>query len=297
MLKVALIGLDTTHSIEFTRRMVGTDVPPEQCVHRLQPTMCMSFETPFQNREGLAARTEIMQSMGVRVTEDFDEAVRGADALMLEINDPALHLEYFMRVAALGKPVFLDKPFAPDMAQAHEICAVAAANGTKFFTASSLRFDPAVVAASAANPTPKRAYLWGPLGRALAGSSVVWYGVHTVEMLQRLMGRGATSVRAIPDVNGTVFVAEYGDGRRGVLEMTEGNYRYGGVLHCAKGGAETVFTIGADLAFYGAMVREIETFFHGESVGVALDDMLESMAILQAADRAYTSGESEPVER
>ena len=101
--KIALIGLDTSHSIAFPEiiKERGDNTP-------LEVISCLRFETPFQGKEGLDKRQEILEGMGIKVTEDFDEAVAGADALMLEVNDPAYHLEYFSRCATLGKPIFLD---------------------------------------------------------------------------------------------------------------------------------------------------------------------------------------------
>ena len=76
-IKIALIGLDTSHSIAFPEIIQerGDKTP-------LQVISCLRFETPFQNKEGLDKRQEILEGMGIKVTEDFDEAVAGADALM-----------------------------------------------------------------------------------------------------------------------------------------------------------------------------------------------------------------------
>ena len=59
------------------------------------------------------------------------------------------------------------------------------------------------------------AVTWGALGRAPAGSSIVWYGVHGVEMLRRALGRGARVVSAHPVSAGAVLVVEYASGATG----------------------------------------------------------------------------------
>ena len=111
-IKVAIIGLDTSHAVEFPKLMQDPAVPEQNQVHDLVATRCLRFETPFQNKEGLDKRQAYLESIGVMVTEDFDTAVADCDAIMIEINDPAKHLEYFEKCAGLGKPIFLDKPFA-----------------------------------------------------------------------------------------------------------------------------------------------------------------------------------------
>ena len=139
--KVAIIGLDTSHAVEFPKLMQDPAVPAENRVPELKATRCLRFETPFQNREGLDKRTQYLESIGVQVTEDFDTAVADCDAILIEINDPSLHLKYFEQCAALGKPVFLDKPFADTFGNAMKIMEIAEKHGTRFFTSSALRFD------------------------------------------------------------------------------------------------------------------------------------------------------------
>ena len=130
-LKIAIIGLDSSHSIEFARRMQAPDCPQDQRVAGMRALSCLRFETPFQDRQGLDERQAQLEFWGVRVTEDFDEAVADCDALFIVINDPQYHLEYFTRAAALGKPLFLDKPLADTVENGRQMCALATAAGWK----------------------------------------------------------------------------------------------------------------------------------------------------------------------
>ena len=63
--------------------------------------------------------------------------------------------------------------------------------------ASSLRFDANIVKAHEEMPQIDQGITWGPLGQAAAGSSIVWYGIHTFEMLEKIMGLGAIAVTAV----------------------------------------------------------------------------------------------------
>ena len=222
-IKVAVIGLDTSHAVEFPKFMQDPAFDPASRVDGMTVTRALRFETPFQNKEGLDKRQAYLESIGVKVTLDFEEAVADCDAVCLEINDAAYHLEYFRKCAALGKPVYLDKPFADTLDNATEILRIAKENNTRFFTASSLRYDDNIIEASKAMPQLDLGQTWGPLGHAAAGSSIVWYGVHTFEMLEKIMGPGAIAVTSVPDRQGVVCVVSYADGRRGVVELTKGN--------------------------------------------------------------------------
>ena len=123
--KIAIIGLDTSHSTELPKLMQDPKTPENLQVKELRTVSCLRFETPFQNKEGLDARQEYLESIGVTVTENFDEAVAECDAIIIAINDPSRHLEYFEKCAPLGKPIFLDKPFADTVKNMHKIIEIA----------------------------------------------------------------------------------------------------------------------------------------------------------------------------
>ncbi len=291
-IRVALIGLDTSHTIEFARRMQAPDCAPDQKVEGLRAVSCLRFETPFQNEAGLNARQAQLEGWGVKVTEDFDAAVTDCDALMLEINDPAYHLDYFARCAALGKPIFLDKPLADTGEAGHALVSIAENNGVNFFSASSLRFVPQLEEACAQLPAPQFATLFGPLGEAPSGSGIVWYGVHTFEMLQRAMGCGAQSVLVHRDGAGITAIVSYLANRRGVVELTNGASVYGGTLRDNKRAVPFV----ADMSrAYSDLLVLVADFFRTGQAPVALADTIEIMALLDAAERAAQSGKEEAV--
>lgn len=291
-IRIGMIGLDTSHSIAFTKCLQAPDCPPEQHVDGARVITCMRFETPFQDKEGLDKRQEQLEGWGVKVTESLDEVVADCDALMLEINDPAYHVEYFTKCAGLGKPIFLDKPMADTAANAKLIAKMAKDKGAKVFSSSSLRFVPALLAAIEAVETPMYTSTYGPLGKAPAGSSIVWYGVHAFEMLQRAMGRGAKSVLAHRDGAGVVSIIEYDNARRGVVELTEGAYAYGGSVRAPK----KAVNFSADNALlYTGQLKEVVKFFQGAEPVVTLEDAVEVTSMLDAAERSVKSGAAEKV--
>ena len=293
-IKVAIIGLDTSHSTAFPGLMVDPETNPDFKIDSLQPTRCLRFDTPFQSPEGLDKRQAYLEKIGVEVGTDFDWAVEGCDAIMLEINDPALHLEYFEKCATLGKPIFLDKPFADNWENTLKIVEIAKKNNVRYFTSSSLRFDADFSAAVKEWGKVNSATIWGPVGKAPAGSSVIWYGCHTVEMLETVMGRGAVAVSATEDRDGYVFHVIYGDGRRGVVDMSRTSWKYGAVVRHAESGTLKFSEVTCRIPFYCMLLKEIVKFLEGEQP-VSLEDALETMAVLDACDRAARSGKTEPV--
>jgi predicted dehydrogenase len=286
IVKVALIGLDTSHTIEFARRMAAPDCPADQRVGGLQPVSCLRFPTPFQGEGGLDDRQKVLEGWGIRVTTSLDEAVEGCDALMIEINDPARHLEYFTACASLGKMIFLDKPLADTIANGRRIFELAKARGVRVFSTSSLRLAPALGAACSQMPRPLFTHAYGPFGQAPAGSSLVWYGVHTFEMLERAMGPGAQSVLAKADGAGVTALVQYPENRRGVVELADGAWVYGG---CLRDRQRAVPFVSDPSRIYSDLLEQVAQFFRTGVAPVEPEDTLEVMAMLDAAQRSLDS--------
>lgn len=289
-IKVAIVGLDTSHSIQYGMRMNDPNCDPKMKVAGLKAVSCMRFETPFQDKKGLDGRQAELESWGVKVTEDFDECVADCDAIMLEINDPAYHVEYFEKAVKLGKPIFLDKPMADSYASGKKIYDLAKKYNARVFSASSLRYVTAVTEAKAAMNDPEFVAVYGAMGVAPAGSSVVWYGVHAMEMLQKLMGPGAVSVKAVDDEKGVVCIVKYKNGSRGIVELNTGSWIYGGVVR-TKGNA-LPFVVDMNMA-YTLELQEVANFFAGNEASVTMDDTLEVMDLLDTAQCSVDSGKEE----
>jgi predicted dehydrogenase len=293
-IQIALVGLDTSHSVEFARLIQG-NAPAELRIPGMHVRSCLRFPSPFHSEEGQNKRQAELESWGVQVTHDFDRALEGADAVFLEINDPSLHLEYFEKVASLGKPVFLDKPMAGNLADARSIARIARENGTLFFSSSSLRFLQSLQTLISEIPAADRKIVnvFGPLGIAAAGSSVVWYGVHTVEMLVALLGIGAGSVTAHRDPTGVTAVVEYADQRRAVVELTTKLFQYGGRVVMPQ--AIRTFDIGKEVLYHNLLVKIADFLKTGQSP-VPVQETLEVQAILGAIEQSLETGATASIE-
>ena len=291
--KVAMIGLDTSHCVEFARRMQDPECPYTQVVDGLETVTCLRFKTPFVTDEVLNERQAVLQKLGVRVTTSFEEAVADCEAIMIEINDPTLHLEYVEKCITLGRPIFLDKPLADTIENGRGIIRLVKEHHCKVFSASSLRFAPALRKAHATIPQPVVCHVFGAYGMAPAGSSIVWYGVHAFEMLQATLGSGATSVEVRKDRLGLSAHVDYADGRRGTVELTAGASSYGGYIMNKL--QSCPFVVDGQ-TLYTYLLREVEKYFRGTPAPLSLYyDTLAIMALLETAEKSFSSGKAEPV--
>jgi hypothetical protein len=89
-----------------------------------------------------------------------------------------------------------------------------------------------------------------------------------------------------------VAVVEYADAKRGVVELNEGSWLYGGCLRVKDKAAP--YIVNMSRAYSDELVL-VEKFFRGGEPPVAMEDALEVMAMLDAAERSVTSGKPEDV--
>lgn len=291
MFKLACIGLDTSHAVKFTELIQG----PAKKVDSLQVVSCMRFPSAFQSEADQDKRQEIVEKLGVKVTRSFEEAVKGVDGILVEINDPALHLEYFKMAAATGLPVFLDKPMSDTIENGRAIYDIAKKNNIRVWSSSSLRFTPEIRECAAAVKNPGLVNVFGPLGKAAAGSSLVWYGIHTFEMLMTLMGPGAQSVTARKDGKGVVTIVDYKDGRRGVAECNEGLFQYGGRAQSTEAAKSYLVDSSTAEILYSNLITAIADFFTKGAMPVPFEDTFEIQAMLNAAEKSVETGKTEKV--
>lgn len=290
MFKLALIGLDTSHSVEFSKRLQGHDLPDEQKIDGMKIISCYRMVSDFIDEEEANKRQAILESLNVKVTKDLASAVEGADGILIELNDPAVHLPFFEKIADFGLPVFLDKPFADTVENAEKIIEIAKEKNVRLWTCSALRFISSLAAAKKEIADPALCNVFGPLGKAAKGSDFIWYGIHTVEIMSTIMGSGAESVLAHKDSNGIVLTVQYTGNRRAVAQCNNDLYFYGGDLFSRD--KHTTFEFGADPLMYTNLLKQMKSFFLEEKQPIELNDSLEIQKILNAAEKSIESGQS-----
>jgi len=292
MIKVAMIGLDTSHSIAFPKCMQAPDCPESEKVPGLRVITCLRFLTPFTNAETLDKRQQQLEAWGIKVTTRLDEALEGCDAILLEINDGSLHREYFEKVAALGKPVFIDKPLATTLEDGRAIIALMHKHKTRVWSGSSLPFCPEVGEVAVRVPQVRYGHVFGVLSKAPSGDALIWYGVHVFEIIQRIMGSGAQAVRATENANGIVTVIDYGNGRQGLIETLNNCKQYGGYGGRAQSDTVTLPFVVKDASNKSLIVNEIRKYFEGGPAPVDMATTFEGLAMMVAARQSITTGQA-----
>jgi len=290
VLKVGLIGLDTSHAPAYARMLNDTSYTYHQSGARI---VC-AFPGGSPDVEASATRiekfTKQVASYGVEIVPDIPTLLKKVDAVILTSVDGRVHLQQVRPVIAAGKPVFIDKPMAASLADVKEIYRLANEAGVPCFSASSLRFFPELQQAlhdkSLGALTGCDAY--SPAKLEPHHPDLMWYGIHGVEMLFAAMGPDCHRVRRIFAEGTDIVVGEWADGRLGTFRgIREGKARYGAMLFGEKGVRHVAPETGK---LYYHLMKEILTFFRTGVSPISPEETTAMFRFMEAADVSKANG-------
>ena len=286
-LRVGVIGLDTSHAIEFTKLLNDPHAvaPRDGCrVVCAYPQGSATIESSASRIPGYTAE---MQKQGIAIVGSLDELIASVDAVLLETNDGQLHLEQVLPVLRARKPVFVDKPAAASLADVVAIYRAANHYQTPVFSSSALRFAPEALEARAGKLVGPvlGCDTFSPASLEPSHTDLYWYGIHGVEQLFTVMGTGCESVVRVSTPGTDLVVGTWRDGRIGTFRGTRtGKHLYGGTVFGEEGTASS-----GGYAGYAPLVDEIARFFKTGVPPVSAEETIEIYAFMSAADESKST--------
>jgi len=292
-IRVGLIGLDTSHAVAFTELLNDGSRPD----HVPGARVVAAFKGGSPDIEASRSRiekftAELRDKWHVELVDTIDALVERVDAVLLTSVDGRVHLEQARPVIAAGKPLFVDKPFTAGVHDAIEIARLARERNAPVFSSSSLRFTDEVLAIKK-DPRLGQvlgAITWGPATLEPHHPDLFWYGIHAVEMLYTYMGPGCERLTRTFSEGADVVVGQWNDGRIGVVRGERGgSYAFGQAVFGAKAvltepDPAVMSTIPPKRSSYYGLMTEIVEFFRTRRAPVRLDETIEIMAFMEAAD-------------
>lgn len=288
IIRIGLIGLDTSHVTAFTSRF--NDPKSKNHVPGAKVVAAFKGGSPdiASSRDRVDGFTKTLQEKyGVTIYPTIREVCDNVDAIMITSVDGRPHLEQALEVFKSRKPVFIDKPIAGSLKDAIAIKQAAKKNRVRCFSSSSLRWYPGVVeVAEAEVGEVKAVYSYGPASLEPSHPDLFWYGVHPTEALFTVIGRGCKTVSRTTTPDTDVVVGVWDDGKVGVLHGIR-NAKTGYKL--TKFGTKKIVEQkkGGD---YTPMLRLAVEFFRGGKPPVSLDETIEIFAFMEAADESKRRG-------
>ena len=288
VIRVGMIGLDTSHVTAFTSRFND----PKNKNHVPGVKVVAAFKGGSHDIPASADRVEkftkaLVEDYGVKLYDSIEEMCKHVDAVMLESVDGRPHLEQARPVFAAGKPMFIDKPVAGSLKDAIEIYKLSKKTGVPCWSSSSLRYYPGVVEVAEADVGKVRgAFSSGPATIEPKHPDLFWYGIHPTESLFTVLGTGVETVVRTHTNDTDVVTGTWSDGRVGVLY---GQRNQKTAFKVTKFGTKGIKyqESGGD---YTPMLREVVKFFQTGKVPVPMETTIEIYAFMEAADESKRQG-------
>ena len=212
--------------------------------------------------------------------ESMEELVREVDAiLVIAADNAAWHEEVCQLPLRSGKPVFVDKTFAPDLETGRRLFALAEDHRTPVFSSSAQRFCQSILDYRAAHPErPRFVSTVGP-------HSLDQYAVHQLEPIVALMGPGIRRVKGF-GVGSMVtqLILDYGDGR--LASFVQSPQPWAEFNFMVSDGETGQRLVSDDRDFYHNLAKAILDFFVHGVCPVPKEETLEILAVIDVARQA-----------
>lgn len=289
MIRLGMLDFDTSHAVEFTKRLNRKGVKNDQFVDGAEVVLACPGESKM-SPERIPGYVEEMKKLGVPLVDKPTDLIGKVDGMLIESLEGGVHLERARPFLEAGLPCFIDKPFTCSASDARKIAALSEKHKAPVFSSSSLRYAPELVAF---NDDAKKGkvlgvvshgtspYFEGKPGDVARNPGLFHYGIHAVEVLYAVMGPGCARVSCHHEKGADVVVGQWQDGRLATMRgIRAGAAGYGFLAFTEKGIRHV--TLGTAY-IYRELCKQIVAFFQARKSPVELATTIEMMGFMEAA--------------
>ncbi len=289
VVRLGMIGLDTSHVVAFTKVLNDPSNPdhvPGTKVVAGYKGGSPDIPSSIERVDGYTK--ELQEKWGVKIYDSIEELCKNVDGVLIENVDGRPHLEAAKLVIAAGLPFFIDKPIGGTYRDVVEIARLAQKAGVPWFGGSSLRWWYGLK--EAASPE-KIGEILGcdactPCELEPHHPDLFWYGVHGVSILYGVMGPGCQQVTRVSTPDTDFVVGVWNDGRIGTVRGTrKGQYELSAKIFGTKANAATENNFS-----YKGLIDELVKFFQTKQAPIAPEELVEEYAFMEAADLSKKEG-------
>ncbi|MEO1997755.1 MAG: Gfo/Idh/MocA family oxidoreductase [Planctomycetaceae bacterium] len=290
MLRLGVVDFDSSHCIEFTRRFNGRGVTRDQCVEGAQVVLGWPGDSSVAPQRIPEFQRQMVEC-GVELVASPVAMLGRVDAVLILSLGGEVHLERARPFLEAGLPTYVDKPFTCTQADARTLVDLAAQHNSTLFVSSALRYSDDVEGFPALRQRTGHilgAVVHGPGHEHPSNPGLLHYGIHAVEVLYTLMGRGCEWVHACHTEQFDVVTGNWTDGRIGSVRVARtGDTRYGFQAFCEGGLVQR--PVSTRFAYRNLCRKMVSSFQNGRP---ALEPTipLEILGFITAALRSQNAG-------
>jgi predicted dehydrogenase len=285
VIRLGMIGLDTSHVIAFTSYLNNPKNKTGCRVVAGYPGGSPDFPASANRVEKFTE--QLRDKHGLEIVDSIEELCEKVDGIMLESVDGRPHLEQAKIVIKAGKPLWVDKPVADNLADVIELFRLAKENNVPCWSSSAMRYGEGVAGASSNEELGEivGCDVFGSSSWAEFHPSLYLYGIHAVEPLFTVMGRGCQTVRRVKTDGVDLAIGVWKGGRIGTFRDLRGGQTDFKTIIYGKKSMGTGKSSG-----YTPLLVEIVKFFKTGKPPVPSEETIEIYAFMSAADESEAGG-------
>lgn len=280
MIQIGIIGMDSTHAVEFAR-LLNSDATSSARVVAACAGMDTDFPLSVERRQTIERVLD--KELNLPILPSVETLLKQVDAVMVLSCDGRCHGREIIPVLAAKKPVFVDKPFCADWREALKVLQAARVAKTPCFSASALRYSPDLDSAKKfLRDRPAKIECFVPRRSEPGHPDLSWYGIHGVEAMYAGLGTGCQTVRRRLTNDEDIITGIWNDGSEGVISRTNNE---------ASAEFRTIITTSGGKKLirghsYRGLLKVILEFFESGKIPVPEMEMIEELAFIAAADES-----------
>jgi hypothetical protein len=288
MIKLGILDFDTSHCVEFTKRLNQIGKDQEQFVEGAKIVIGCAGGSKL-SPERVEGFTKQMKDYGVPLVEKPTDMIGKVDGMLIEAVDGTVHYERAKPFLEAGIPCFIDKPYACSSDDAKKIAELAAKKKVPVFSSSSLRYAPELVeyAADAKHGKIVGCVVYGPASLSPIperNAGLFHYGIHAVEMLYALMGPGCKRVTCTHEKGADVATGQWSDGRVATVRGLRAGATPFGFVGFAEKSAQAV-SVGTKF-IYRELLKKVVEMFKTNKSPLDIAETIELVAFIEAANKS-----------
>lgn len=289
MIRLGLLDFDSSHSVEFTRRLNRQGIAEDQWVQGAEVVVACPGESRMMPERIPGYRREI-EALGVPLVHRPEEMIGRVDGMLIVSQEGGVHYDRARPFLEARIPCFIDKPFACSGAEARRLADLARRLNVPVFSTSALRYAPEVTRLLE-DPACGRVlglFAYGPGLQEERNPGLFHYGIHTVEMLYAFLGPGCVSVSCLHERDVDVVTGRWGDGRLATVRCIRPPEQvYGFTVFTDRGVRHGSLATGY---VYRQLLERVVAFFQTGRPPVPLEVTVEIMEFLDASGRSAARG-------
>jgi predicted dehydrogenase len=208
------------------------------------------------------------------------------DAVLIIDDGSGDQVRYAEHPLRKGVPTFCDKPLAMTARRAQSVAKLVRETGTRFMSASALRFVPDITKLREELPQLGAVHL----ASAACGNELVYYGIHALSMIYAVLGGGAVSALNVGQPGSNIVRLRFADHRDVVLIVGEKEWMRAGYqinLYGQKGWR----SVQPDLKnLYSYLLEAFLDLVQTGRESVPVEEELEVIAALEAGAESLRLG-------